>query len=92
MIMPSRGAFAATKQSPVARGDCSPALQQTLCCTSVAKCARNDMQLAALREGRFRECCENIIQNSAPLVSVVQNERRDLLGLIFNFATWNRAA
>jgi hypothetical protein len=42
--MSLRGAFAATKQSPVASGGCSPALQQTQCGASVAKCARNDMQ------------------------------------------------
>ena len=37
-IMSLRGAFAATKQSPVTRGDC------------FAPCARNDMQGGALRE------------------------------------------
>ena len=38
MIMSLRGAFAATKQSPVSRGDC------------FATCARNDKQGGALRE------------------------------------------
>ncbi len=39
MILVSlRGAFAATKQSPVSRGDC------------FATCARNDMQTVTLRE------------------------------------------
>ncbi len=38
MIMSLRGAFAATKQSPVSGGDC------------FATCARNDMLTASLRE------------------------------------------
>ena len=45
MIMSLRGAFFATKQSPVSRGDC------------FATCARNDMQtarLASLRELQSR--------------------------------------
>lgn len=37
LIMSLRGAFAATKQSPVTRGDCFAI-------------ARNDMEMAALRE------------------------------------------
>ncbi len=43
-----------SKQSPVSKGDCSPALQQTQCGASVAKCARNDMQTASLREFSVR--------------------------------------
>jgi hypothetical protein len=47
MIMSLRGAFAATKQSPVTRGDCSPAPPNR---GGVATCARNDMLTASLRE------------------------------------------
>jgi hypothetical protein len=40
MIISLRGAFAATKQSPVSRGDC------------FATCARNDTQTASLWDGQ----------------------------------------
>jgi hypothetical protein len=56
IIMSLRDGVLPSKQSPVTRGDCSPALpgtaRQGRCApgASVATCARNDMQEAALRE------------------------------------------